>query len=210
LLNGETIKGDRKMSEQTPYQTLGVTENTSFEEIQAAKQRLNQQYEGNPQAIAQVDAAYDAIIMERLRLRQEGKIKVPETIRFPEKQAPIPSNPKPSNFNQSPSWLQNLIDQPSQQNISWSVGIFSALGAIAIFAQPSLISLLLAGGLCANVYLLNRKEKKFGKAVLISIVSLILGAVFGSVIGNFMPIDPNQITAIATFILFGIVSIFLK
>jgi hypothetical protein len=210
VLNGETITGDRKMSEQTPYQTLGVTENTSFEEIQAAKQRLNQQYEGNPQAIAQVDAAYDAIIMERLRLRQEGKIKVPETIRFPEKLTPIPSSPKLSNFSQSPSWLQNLIDQPSQQDILWSVGIFSGLGAIAIFAQPSLISLLLAGGLCANVYLLNRKEKKFGKAVLISIVSLILGAVLGSVIGNFIPIDPNQITAIATFILFGIVSIFLK
>ncbi len=200
------------MSDQSPYQTLGVTENTSFEEIQAAKQRLNQRYQGNPQANAQVDAAYDAILMDRLRLRQEGKIKVPETIRFPEKQVTPSSLPKITNFNQAPSWIQNLIDQPSQKDILLSLGIFGTLAVIVIFAQTlSFLSLLLTAGIFAHIYLINRKEKKFGKAFLISIICLILGTILGAGLANFIFVDnPNQLIGILTFLLFGISSSFLK
>lgn len=74
------------MGEQTPYQTLGISEEATFEDIQAVKTRLFREHEGNTQLLEEVEAAYDAIIMERLRLRQEGKIKVPEKIRFPERQ----------------------------------------------------------------------------------------------------------------------------
>ncbi len=38
------------MSEQNPYEQLGVTENSSFEEIQAAKKRLYEQH-GNDSAV---------------------------------------------------------------------------------------------------------------------------------------------------------------
>ena len=199
------------MSAKTHYEILGVTENTSFEDIQAAKTRLNKQYQGDPQSIAKVDAAYDAIIMERLRLRQEGKIKVPETIRFPEKQNSIPTTQKIKNISNSASWLQNSMDEPSQQDILTSVGVFASLGIIS-FLQPALISLLLALGLCANVYLLNRKEGKFGRAILISIVSLILGAVLGGFIPNILeiPFEPDLLIALFSFIIFGSVSSFLK
>jgi hypothetical protein len=199
------------MSDQSPYQTLGVTETTSFEEIQAAKQRLNQQYQGNPQAIAQVDAAYDAIIMDRLRLRQEGKIKIPETIRFPEKQLTTATLPKITNLNQAPSWLQNLIDQPSQKDILLSSGIFLSLIVIVFFSSPSLLSLLLTGGIFTNIYLLNRKEGKFGKAVLISLISLILGVLLGSTLSVLIPaISTDKIMAILSLILLSLTSSFLK
>lgn len=199
------------MSDQSPYQTLGVTETTSFEEIQAAKQRLNQQYQGNPQAIAQVDAAYDAIIMDRLRLRQEGKIKIPETIRFPEKQLTTATLPKITNLNQAPSWLQNLIDQPSQKDILLSSGIFLSLIVIVFFSSPSLLSLLLTGGIFTNIYLLNRKEGKFGKAVLISLISLILGVLLGSTLSVLIPaISTDKIMAILSLIMLSLTSSFLK
>ena len=73
------------MSEQNPYEQLGVTENSSFEEIQAAKKRLFEQHGNDSTVLETVEIAYDTIIMDRLRLRQEGKIKVPEKIRFPER-----------------------------------------------------------------------------------------------------------------------------
>ncbi|HEY9891193.1 MAG TPA: CPP1-like family protein, partial [Candidatus Sericytochromatia bacterium] len=76
------------MSDQNPYEKLGVTEDASFDEIQDAKGRLLQQHRGDQKLIESVEAAYDAIIMDRLRMRQEGKIKVPERIRFPEKLSP--------------------------------------------------------------------------------------------------------------------------
>ena len=87
------------MSELNPYEQLGVSEDASFEEIQKAKQKLKTQYDSNPELIENIEVAYDAIIMQRLRLRQEGKIKVPEQIRFPEKivekkKIPVLSNPQ--------------------------------------------------------------------------------------------------------------------
>ena len=72
------------MSDQNYYDTLGLDENSSFEEIQEAKERLIAQCEDDRKQKEAIEAAYDAILMERLRLRQEGKIKVPDRIRFAE------------------------------------------------------------------------------------------------------------------------------
>ena len=73
------------MSEQNPYEQLGVTEESSFEEIQEAKQRLVQQYQNDSKIVESIEAAYDSVLMDRLRMRQEGRIKVPDRIRFPER-----------------------------------------------------------------------------------------------------------------------------
>jgi len=64
------------MSEQNPYEQLGVTEESSFEEIQEAKQRLVQQYQNDSKIVELIEAAYDSVLMDRLRMRQEGRIKV--------------------------------------------------------------------------------------------------------------------------------------
>ena len=88
------------MTELNPYEQLGVTENSSFEEIQTAKQNLKEKYQNDLPVVESIEIAYDAIIMQRLRLRQEGKIKVPEQIRFPEKTVEIK---KPSLITNNPT-----------------------------------------------------------------------------------------------------------
>ncbi len=82
------------MSDQNPYEKLGVSEDASFDEIQEARNRLLEQHGGDGKNLEMIEAAYDAILMERLRMRQEGKIKVPERIRFPEMR--VQSLPKES------------------------------------------------------------------------------------------------------------------
>jgi hypothetical protein len=91
------------MSEQSPYEQLGVTIDASFDEIQEARDRLTDQHSGERQVVESIEAAYDAILMDRLRMRQEGKIKVPERIRFPERQAP----PRQHLLNRSPIKVLN-------------------------------------------------------------------------------------------------------
>jgi Protein CHAPERONE-LIKE PROTEIN OF POR1-like len=98
------------MSEQTPYEQLGVSEEASFEEIRDARDRLQKEYEGEELLQTVVESAYDAILMERLKARQEGKIKVPEGIRFPERapsNSPISALPRIS--SNTPSWLAKSI-----------------------------------------------------------------------------------------------------
>ena len=169
------------MSQQTPYEKLGVTETASFEEIQAAKTRLTQQYSNEVKTVEDIEAAYDSIIMERLKLRQEGRIKVPDRIRFAERQRETPPTPPPLSLDNSPSWLQQFIDTPSSQDILWPTGIFLALALFVAFssANSSSISVFLALGVFANIYFLNRKENKFGRALLITLAGLFIGVGLG-------------------------------
>ena len=206
------------MSEQNPYEQLGVTENSSFEEIQAAKKRLFEQYGNDSAVLETVEIAYDSIIMDRLRLRQEGKIKVPEKIRFPErtveKSFKVPQIVK----EDSAVWLQELIDTPSQADILWPTGIFLTLSAIAVFAQntgASILPLLMALGFIANIYFLNRKEGRSGRAFLISFIALFAGIALGTGLANLLlgqssTLGDDRFASAVTFCLFWLVSCFLR
>ena len=208
------------MSEQNPYEQLGVTENSSFEEIQAAKKRLYEQYGNDSAVLETVEIAYDSIIMDRLRLRQEGKIKVPEKIRFPERNVEKSIKVPQLVNDQSAVWLQDLIDTPSQADILWPTGIFLTLSAIAVFSQNtggSILPLLMALGFIANIYFLNRKEGRSGRAFLISFIALFAGIALGTGLANLLlgqggvtVLGKDQFASAATFCLFWIVSCFLR
>lgn len=206
------------MSQQTPYEKLGVSETASFEEIQAAKNRLTQEYSNDVKTVEDIEAAYDSIIMERLKLRQEGRIKVPDRIRFAERQRETPPTPPSLSLNNSPPWLQQFIDTPSSNDILWPTGIFLVLALIAGFssADSSSISVLLALGVFANLYFLNRKENKFGRALLITFAGLVLGIVLGWGIsqllqGANLPGEISQsVIGIAIFFIFWLSSSFLR
>jgi len=206
------------MSEQNPYEILGVTENDSFEEIQEATQRLKKQCNNDTKQISAIETAYDAVIMDRLRRRQEGKIKVPDRIRFPEKTVQSPPTSKPAPAKDSPAWMQDFIDNPSQSDIVWPAGIFLLLGATAAFySQPSLLPLLMSLGICSSVYFLGRKEKRYGRAVLITLVGLFVGIGLGISVANLINAQnggtgfgPDQFASIVTFFLFWLISSFLR
>ncbi|MCA6538857.1 MAG: CPP1-like family protein, partial [Pseudanabaena sp. M037S2SP2A07QC] len=69
------------MSEPTPYEKLGVNDEASFEEVRDARDRLLRENEGDESQQEIIEVAYDAILMDRLRARKEGKIAVPDRIR---------------------------------------------------------------------------------------------------------------------------------
>jgi hypothetical protein len=208
------------MSEQNPYERLGVNENSSFEEIQAAKQRLLQQYKDNAQVLESIEASYDAVIMDRLRMRQDGRIKVPDRIRFPERLSEVTPTPPPLAAKKSPSWLQQLVDTPSQRDLLWSAAVFLILSIIAIFAQnnrESVLPLLMAVGVCANIYLVNRKEQRLGRAVLFTLGGLLLGMTLATGLFSLLAASSNplalsveQLACLVTFFLFWLISSFLR
>ncbi|AFZ47264.1 heat shock protein DnaJ domain protein [Cyanobacterium stanieri PCC 7202] len=168
------------MSDLSPYDTLGVTESASFEEIQIAKENLLKENEGDSQIRERIEIAYDAIIMDRLRLRQEGKIKVPEQIRFPEKVVDTKKSPISFNYSnskdKSPRWLSDFIDQPSIQELSISGVIFLTLILLSVFSQDfAILPLLLTFGVGTTFFFVFRKSKSFWRAVGVSFFAFILG-----------------------------------
>jgi hypothetical protein len=207
------------MSNQSPYEKLGVSENASFDEIQDVRNRLLEQHGGDGNIREVIEAAYDAILMERLRMRQEGKIKVPERIRFPEMR--VPSSPQASQplGQQSPAWLQRSLDQPTLTDVllpgAWYLGL-SATSLLYPGVGGQVLPLSLVLGVGIGIYFLNRKEGKFGRAVLFTLVSLITGLIAGGLIaGLILPLPgigltANQFSTLLTFILMWLVSSFLR
>ena len=207
------------MSDQNPYEKLGVSEDASFDEIQDARNRLLEQHggEGNRQEV--IEAAYDAILMERLRMRQEGKIKVPERIRFPEIRVQSSTQASPNLNRQTPEWLQRSLDQPILTDVLVPAAWYVGLSAISLFypgGSEQVLQLALVLGVGIGVYFLNRKEGKFGRAVLFTLVSLIVGLIVGGLIAGWVfplpliNVTANQFSTLLTFILMWLVSSFLR
>lgn len=206
------------MSEPSPYELLGVTEDASFEEVQEARGRLAQQYSDDQRHLQTIEAAYDAILMERLRMRQEGKIKVPERIRFPERVVEPTPEVTPLATNTSPAWLKQWVDTPSRTEVLWSTGVFLGLGLLSFYpvANDGILQLTLALGVGANLYFLNRKEHKFGRSVLLTVGALIVGLLLGGVLGATVPLSivpgltAEKLITLVTFLIMWLVSSFVR
>ena len=201
------------MSEQNVhYETLGLTEASSFEEVQSARKRLVADYEDSPQKKETVEAAYDAILMERLRLRQEGKIKVPDRIRFAEKQA----KPKVSaaagidaGARGGPEWFSDFLDQPeSSRDLLWPSVVFAALAAISwLIAYPNPLGAptALGLGMMSAIYFLNSKTRKLWRSLGITSGALFVGLALGLVVVSIFssqgtPLVEAQISSLAASI----------
>ncbi len=210
------------MSELNPYQQLGVSENASFEEIQIAKENLKNQYINDDQVLENIEIAYDSIIMDRLRLRQEGKIKVPEKIRFPEKKVEKEKSSFINNYTPSlsntPNWLQNIIDQPSIREVSLSGIAFCVLMIASVLNQNSdSLPLFLTLGVGIGFFILYRKDRLFWRSVGIIFASFIVAVTLGSLFANLIvnsglnwDITKEQFISLFTFSLLWLNSNFLR
>ncbi len=209
------------MIDQNPYEKLGVAEDSTFDEIQHARTRLLLQHGDDAKRKEAIEAAYDAILMERLRMRQEGKIKVPERIRFAERLSQAPAKESPTPVKQSPAWLQRLIDKPSLSDVllpgMFFLGLSGLIGFYREVADQEVLQLALVAGVGLSLYFLNRKERKFGRALLLTGVGLIVGLIVGGLLGNFLipqigaiALTPEQFSTILTFFLLWLVSGFLR
>lgn len=206
------------MTEQNPYNQLGVAENASFDEIQSAKQRLSEQYQNDMQQLHKIESAYDAIIMDRLRMRQEGKIKVPDGIRFAEK---VPETPQAMVSDPTTNYGQSLsawFTKPEGNTLSLSSSLFGSLSLLTLLAPfvvtPSPSSFFLSLGFFANLYLGNRKDNKFFRSILFSLLGLCLGLLLGAGLASlhlpFFTLSIDDLSVLTTLVCFWIISNFLR
>lgn len=208
------------MSDQNPYEKLGVSEDASFDEIQDARNRQLEQYSGDAKSLELIEVAYDAILMDRLRMRQEGRIKVPERIRFPELRVQVPAKETPTPREQSPAWLQRMLDQPTPRDIMLPGAWYLGLSTISVFLNypgDQLLQLALVVGVGVSVYFLKRKEGKFGRAVLFTLVGLIVGLIGGGLLASWLlpqinlgQLTSEQFSTVFTFMLLWLISSFLR
>ncbi|HAA26446.1 MAG TPA: molecular chaperone DnaJ, partial [Cyanobacteria bacterium UBA8553] len=122
--------------------------------------------------------------------------------------------------NRSPAWLQGLLDTPTPPDLIGPAVTFLILSGVTVFYRApdeSILPLVLALGVGCNVYFLNRKERQFGRAVLITLIGLIVGVGLGTVLGGLLKAQLTTIgftgekfSTMVTFFLFWLISSFLR
>ncbi len=179
-----------------PYQRLGISPDASFDEVQMARQERLEAVGDDPQARARVEAAYDAVLMERLRERQQGKVssaalsaskreevKPAATPRSPSRPAlpSLPSLPQlPGGSKlQAPSFsLPNLALAEGRER--WFPLLADGLLLVLVlFTPPGSAELVLALATGVTVVNLQRRNGRFLAAVGWSFALLSLGLLLG-------------------------------
>lgn len=208
-------------SQPSPYERLGIETGAGFEAVQAAKQARLDEVGENPQARSQIEAAYDAVLMDRLKERQQGKVSTaalnasareakappsasparPSLPSLPKLAAlPKPSLPKPS--------LPALELAEGQQR--WlPVGGFALLTLLLLLAPASSAELVLALSTLFSVVLLQRRSRRLLQAVGFSILLLSLGLGIGALLLQLLdpslplglPLDAHQVQSLPALLL---------
>jgi Protein CHAPERONE-LIKE PROTEIN OF POR1-like len=202
------------MSSQNDYETLGVTESASFEAIQAARTKLAQEHAADAPRLQAIEKAYDALLMERLRLRQEGKIDVPDGVRFAENKIAKAAKPKLS----LPTWDAGFAGSPTLWDwLAPTVGYITLIGlTIAVGQNPANLQTLTGIGTGAALYFVYRKENRILRAILFSLGGLVLGYTLGLAIAKVaiaqvIGLPPLPVVATwVTFVILWLISVFLK
>ncbi len=208
------------MSDLSAYEQLGVSEDASFDEIQEARNRLVAELSDDRKQAERIEAAYDAVLMDRLRLRQEGKIKVPDRIRFPEKTTPPATKAVAAPARSTPAWLERFIDTPERADILYPAAINLGLSTLVLLfpsRDGAALQVALAVSVGACLYFLNRKERKFGRSLLLTLVGLIVGLGLGAAIVSgvdgllhSLGVPPLSIVAVVAMAILWLVSSFLR
>jgi hypothetical protein len=76
-----------------PYVLLGVAPQSSFEDVQAARQAKLDAVGEDPLARSKVEAAYDAVLMDRLKERQQGRVSSAARSASQKETVPTPTRP---------------------------------------------------------------------------------------------------------------------
>ncbi|KDP33296.1 hypothetical protein JCGZ_13083 [Jatropha curcas] len=220
-----------EMSVENALKLLGVSENASFDDILRAKKSILATCKDDQDAIAQVEAAYDMLLMRSLTQRRAGKV-VNSAIRY--------ADVKPINgpgMGSVTQWLQASmkntpisVETPSTGDLGIQAGVYGAMmvltyvnGAstspVAPYGGADVPGLILATSFGASLYFMTKKNVKLGKATVIALGGLVAGAVVGSAVESWLQVDivpflglHSPAAVVSEFILFSqlLISLYLR
>ena len=174
-----------------PYTRLGLAPGASFDEVQAARNRCLAETDNDPQAKARVEAAYDAVLMARLRDRQQGQVSAAAATASQKEQSAASTSPSlpgvsvlqrlrlpqvtPSMAGMAPSW--SLVE--GQGLVVRLVAGVAAL-LLLLFspgAGPLVLALGLIGCFLSQVRRGRRPLPSLGWSLLVLGLGLVVGSV---------------------------------
>ena len=217
---------------EDPYTRLGLSQDATFEQVQAAKARCIADVDGDDQARARVEAAYDAVLMARLRGRQQGQVS-PAAATASQREEGVGSASLTGPSFPGTSVLQKLrtnLPDPGQSLASltpqWSLVegqgrlvrvIAGIVGLGLLLVSVASVQLVLALA-CIGVFLSQvrrgrRPLASLGWTLLALLVGLVVGSLFTIALSptalQQLSITPAQIQALPAAVLLWLAALFL-
>ncbi|XP_062209800.1 protein CHAPERONE-LIKE PROTEIN OF POR1, chloroplastic-like [Phragmites australis] len=220
-----------EMTVEGALKLLGVAEGASFDEILRAKNAVLASCKDDQDAVAQVEAAYDMLLMQSLSQRRAGKV-VDSSIRYADVKTVKSAGP-----GTVPQWMQATMknapvtfEAPSSSSLGIQSSVYGALMVFtyaigsstslpSTYTSPDVPGFILATGFGASLYFLAKKNMNLGQAALITVGGLAAGATVGSAVENFLQVDivpflgiHSPAVIVSEFILFSqlLVSLFVR
>ena len=200
-----------------PYERLGISPDASFDAVQAAKQERLSEVGDDPQARARVEAAYDAVLMDRLKERQQGKVST-AAFNASQREAAAVSPPKPA-LPSLPTLPRASLNLPAAKLPSlalaegrerWLPLIGGGVLLLVLLVAPAAnAELVLAFATVLTVINLQRRGGRLLPAVGWSVLLLSLGLVVGGLLLRLLdpslplglPLDAQQVQSLPALLL---------
>ena len=189
------------MTEESPdpYSLLGIAPESSFEEVQVARQAKLDAVGDAPIPRARVEAAYDTILMDRLKERQQGRVS--SAARSASQKETLPTPPRPlAKLQQLPSLPLPFSLATGRERLFPLISHGTLLVLVLVLPDSAPESLLALGALATLLNLL-RRNGRFFQAVGCTLLLLALGlglsigllAAVGYPSALALPIGPAQV-----------------
>ncbi|MEB3260365.1 MAG: CPP1-like family protein [Cyanobacteriota bacterium] len=212
-----------------PYTLLGIAPESSFEDVQTARQAKLDAVPDDPMARARVEAAYDAILMDRLKERQAGRVSSAARSASQKETAPAPARTTLPQLPQLPSLPLPRLGGGAKPARPLTVSLASgrerwfpliAHGTLLVLALalPSAApDSLLALGALATVINLVRRNGGFFRSVGWTVLLLVAGlglslALYAGLVlpaGGALGIQPVQVQAALALVVLLIGALFI-
>ena len=188
----------------SPYSRLGVDATASFDEVQAARQAGLDAAGDDAIARARIEAAYDAVLMERLKERQQGRVSTAaasasqreQTSKVPVRGTPLPVLPQVS-LPKLPVPSLGSFGSPSlalgQGRSLWVPAVGFGLLTLALLlptglpAEPLLAFATLLTTICL-IWRGRRLPGAVGLAFLLLTAGLVIGGLLLSLLDPHLPL----------------------
>ena len=202
-----------------PYARLGIEQDAGFEAVQAARDARLKEAGDDPLARSRVEAAYDAVLMDRLKERQQGRVSsAARTASQREQATPPPNRPVLPALPNLPALPANRLPRPEVRLGSFSLAtgrelwfplvVHGSLTALLLVstAPPEL---LLALGSLATLLNLQRRRSRFLAALGWTFGMLGVGLILGSLLVGAVvtqlpvafPLTPLQLQSLPALLL---------
>ncbi len=207
---------------QDPYTKLGISADSGFDDVQRAKATALSSAGDDAQARAKIEAAYDAVLMARLRERQSGKVSMAAASASAREQQ---GGGQVAAGSTAPSVMTRLrqfsLPTPSVSPAGWmpelslvegqGLLVRAGIGAVALLLLMAttgtadlVLSLATIGLFVSQVRRGRRPLASLGWSLLLLAVGLAVGALVLGAMGagaSTFPVAPDQVQAIPALLL---------